>query len=42
MRPVAGAFTPHDEVDELAWLPPLEAREKLSYVRDLTLLDALR
>jgi 8-oxo-dGTP diphosphatase len=42
MRPVAGAFAPHDEVDELAWLPPLEAREKLSYVRDLTLLDALR
>jgi 8-oxo-dGTP pyrophosphatase MutT (NUDIX family) len=41
MRPVEGEFAPHDEVDEIAWLPPAEAAERLTYVRDLTLLDAL-
>ena len=42
MQPLGGRFVPHDEVDEIAWLPPAEAAERLSYVRDLTLLDALR
>jgi 8-oxo-dGTP pyrophosphatase MutT (NUDIX family) len=42
MRALAGEFVPHDEVDEIAWLPPSEARDRLSYARDLALLDALR
>ena len=42
MRPVAGEFAPHDEVDEIAWLSPGDAAERLSYERDLTLLDELR
>ena len=42
MRPVAGEFAPHDEVDEIAWVSPADAAERLTYVRDLTLLDALR
>ena len=41
MRPVTGAFAPHDEVDEIAWVAPADAREQLSYTRDLTLVDAL-
>jgi 8-oxo-dGTP diphosphatase len=32
-------FTPDDEVDELRWLPPGEARDLLSYERDRELLD---
>jgi 8-oxo-dGTP pyrophosphatase MutT (NUDIX family)/phosphohistidine phosphatase SixA len=40
-RPVsAGQFTPGDEVDVLAWLPLPVARERLSYPRDVTLLDS--
>jgi 8-oxo-dGTP pyrophosphatase MutT (NUDIX family) len=42
MRPLAGAFAPHAEVDEIAWLSPAEAAERLTYPRDLALLDALR
>jgi len=34
MQPVGGAFEPHDEVDELVWLPPREARRRLSWERD--------
>jgi 8-oxo-dGTP pyrophosphatase MutT (NUDIX family) len=41
MRPLAGAFAPHDEVDEIAWLSPADAAERLTYVRDQALLDAL-
>jgi 8-oxo-dGTP diphosphatase len=33
------AFTPNDEVDELRWLTPGEARELLSYDRDRELVD---
>lgn len=33
------AFRPNDEVDELAWLPLAAARGKLSYPRDVALLD---
>lgn len=36
-----GGFAPNEEVDELRWLPPAEARSLLSYDRDQALLDAL-
>lgn len=43
MRPVADdGFTPGYEVDKLLWLPPSEAAEKLSYERDLVLLEGVR
>jgi len=39
-RPVSGErFTPDSEVDALAWLPLAAARERLSYPRDVTVLD---
>ncbi|MGN6793203.1 MAG: NUDIX hydrolase [Streptosporangiaceae bacterium] len=34
-------FVPNDEVDEVAWLPVAAARERLSYERDVSLLDEL-
>jgi 8-oxo-(d)GTP phosphatase len=34
------AYRPNDEVDELAWLPTEEARERLSYERDRAILAA--
>lgn len=34
-------FEPNDEVDEIAWLPVDKARAKLSYPRDVDILDAL-
>jgi 8-oxo-dGTP diphosphatase len=34
-------FTPNDEVDRLEWLPTAQARRRLSYPRDVTVLDAL-
>jgi 8-oxo-(d)GTP phosphatase len=34
-------FVPNDEVDRLAWLPVTAARERLSYERDIALLDEL-
>lgn len=40
MRPVAGEFAPHDEVDEARWLPLAEAEPALSYERDRTVLRA--
>ena len=40
-RPVsAEQFTPGDEVDGLAWLPLAAARERLSYPRDVSVLDS--
>ena len=40
-RPVsAEQFTPGDEVDGLAWLPLPAARERLSYPRDVSVLDS--
>ncbi len=33
------AFVPNDEVDKLEWLPVAAARERLSYERDIALLD---
>lgn len=32
-------FVPNDEVDELAWLPVPQARQRLSYAHDARLLD---
>ncbi|HEX2047205.1 MAG TPA: NUDIX hydrolase [Acidimicrobiales bacterium] len=42
MTPVAGRFTPTDEVDRAAWLPVDEAKAVLTYERDRPVLDALR
>jgi 8-oxo-dGTP diphosphatase len=39
MRHVGGVFTPNDEVDELAWLRPAAARERLSYHVDRRILS---
>ena len=41
MRPESGEFEPTDEVDEIAWLSPDEAVERLSYDRDRKLLESL-
>ena len=41
MTPLTGEFTPTDEVDELRWLTPDEARAVLTYPRDVELLDSL-
>jgi 8-oxo-dGTP diphosphatase len=40
MEPVAGVFTPTEEVDEIRWLTREEAAELLSYDRDQALLEA--
>ncbi|MCO1580859.1 NUDIX hydrolase [Crossiella sp. SN42] len=37
---VSGEFAANEEVDELRWLPPAQARELLSYPHDRTVLDA--
>ncbi|RZT28749.1 8-oxo-dGTP diphosphatase [Kribbella sp. VKM Ac-2569] len=40
--PVNGSeFEPNDEVDQVSWLPVDKARGKLSYPRDVDILDAL-
>ncbi|GAA1705365.1 NUDIX hydrolase [Kribbella yunnanensis] len=36
-----GDFQPNDEVDEIEWLPVDKARSRLSYPRDVDILDAL-
>lgn len=41
MRPLEGAFVPHEEVDEIRWVTPAEAAAVLSWPRDLTLLEQL-
>jgi 8-oxo-dGTP diphosphatase len=41
MLPLSGEFRPHDEVDEVRWLPLDRARALLSYERDHAVLDAL-
>jgi predicted NUDIX family NTP pyrophosphohydrolase len=41
MHQLSGEFEPHDEVDEVRWLPLDRARALLSYERDLAVLDAL-
>ncbi len=35
-------FVPNDEVDEVTWLQPDQARGRLTYPRDVTLLDELQ
>ncbi len=40
-RPTGGSFRPSKEVDELRWLPPVQASDLLSYQRDRTLLAGL-
>jgi 8-oxo-dGTP pyrophosphatase MutT (NUDIX family) len=40
--PINGSeFEPNDEVDQVSWLPVDKARGKLSYPRDVDILDAL-
>jgi 8-oxo-dGTP pyrophosphatase MutT (NUDIX family) len=41
MNPVAGELAFRHEVDDGCWLPVPEARELLSYRRDVAVLDAL-
>jgi 8-oxo-dGTP diphosphatase len=41
MRPIAGAFVPHAEVDEIRWETPEDAARLLSWPRDLPLLGQL-
>ncbi|MCQ4084591.1 NUDIX hydrolase [Streptomyces sp. RB6PN25] len=38
---VSGSFVPNREVDRLVWLPPSEARRRLTYDRDRPLVDEL-
>ncbi|HEX8648676.1 MAG TPA: NUDIX hydrolase [Thermoleophilaceae bacterium] len=38
MTPVGGEFEPNDEVDEVRWVTPEEARGMLSYERDRALV----
>ncbi len=40
MRPVAGTFSPHAEVDEVRWLPPAQAASLLTYERDRDVLES--
>ncbi len=42
MVPVAGAFAPNDEVDELRWLELERASHLLSYPRDRELIAVLQ
>jgi 8-oxo-dGTP pyrophosphatase MutT (NUDIX family)/phosphohistidine phosphatase SixA len=41
MRPDSGSFEPHDEVDEIKWVPAAAAGSELSYERDAEVLRAL-
>ena len=41
MRPLGGEFRPHDEVDDVRWLPLPEAGAALTYERDRAVLAAL-
>ncbi|WP_028663257.1 NUDIX hydrolase [Saccharomonospora halophila] len=38
-RAVAGGFVPNEEVDELRWLPPAEARALLTFDNDARVVD---
>ena len=42
MTPLTGEFIPTDEIDELRWLTPKEARSLLTYSRDVDLLDSIQ
>jgi 8-oxo-(d)GTP phosphatase len=41
MKPESGSFEPHDEIDEIRWVPVAEAASALSYGRDRDVLEAL-
>lgn len=41
MHPLGGEFEANDEVDELRWLPPKQARRLLDYDHDRELVDEL-
>ncbi len=41
MRPVAGELAFRHEVDDGVWLPAVEARERLTYARDLAVIADL-
>jgi 8-oxo-dGTP diphosphatase len=40
MRPLAGSFTPNDEIDAVQWLTVPAARQQLTYPHDRVVLDA--
>jgi len=40
MEPISGAFTPNAEIDEIRWLPLLEAVNLLSYEHDRPIVEA--
>ena len=41
MEVESGEFTPNNEVSELEWLTAEEARKRLSYERDVELVEAV-
>ena len=41
MEPLEGQFEPHDEVDEIRWVPFARLRQLLTYERDMEIADAL-
>jgi len=41
VEPSSGSFEPNDEVDEVEWLAPDVAAERLTYSRDSTVLRSL-
>ena len=41
MRPLSGRFVPHEEIDEIQWLPLADAAEALTYAHDRELLADL-
>jgi 8-oxo-dGTP diphosphatase len=41
MRPVGGELAFDHEVDDAVWLQPKDARDRLSYDRDVPVLDAV-
>jgi 8-oxo-dGTP diphosphatase len=40
MEPLSGSFAPHDEVDDVRWATPDEARRLLTYPQDTEIVDA--
>ena len=42
MRPVSGELAFRNEVDDAAWLSPREAASRLTYARDLPVLEGVR
>jgi 8-oxo-dGTP diphosphatase len=41
MTPIAGIAAGHNEVDDVAWLPLVDATKKLTYARDVAVLRSL-